>query len=67
MVAPFESTVTFQPKPKGLEPFLGTKFTCFTGTEVKKLTQKALLVMRFDPNILRNPSFNEGRQVYLLY
>ena len=37
----FESTTTFAPKPKALEPFL---------------------VMRFDGNILRNPSFNEGRQ-----
>ena len=40
-VAAFSSTVTFQPKPKALDPFL---------------------VMRFDQNILRNPSFNEGRQ-----
>ena len=40
-VAAFSSTVTFQPKPKALDPFL---------------------VMRFDNNILRNPSFNEGRQ-----
>ena len=36
-IAAFGSTVTFQPKPKALDPFL---------------------VMRFDLNILRNPSFN---------
>lgn len=38
-VVAFSSTLTFQPKPKALDPFL---------------------VMRFDQNILRNPSFNEG-------